>query len=61
VQVRIGREIGLPEFGEMSTVRVAVRSKGKSVVLGLLGRVRMDYPQATALLGWLGGRLKEVM
>ena len=61
VQVRIGPETGHPELHEMSTVSVALMSRGEIVVLGLLGPVRMDYPQATALVGWLGRRLKEVL
>jgi heat-inducible transcriptional repressor len=61
VQVRIGHEIGLPELDRLSTVSIGVSLGGESVVLGLLGPVRMDYPQATALVGWLGRRLKEVL
>lgn len=61
VQVRIGHEIGLPELDRLSTVSICVSLGGESLVLGLLGPVRMDYPQATALVGWLGRRLKEVL
>jgi heat-inducible transcriptional repressor len=61
VQIRIGEENGLPELDELSTVSVALTIRGESLVLGLLGPVRMDYPQAIALVGCLGRRLKEVL
>jgi len=70
LRVRIGAELAERGLEEMSTVSVTIGSDGGVgggvgaggiLVFGLLGPVRMDYPRAIALVGWLGQRLKEVL
>lgn len=61
VHVRIGAENSEPELQEMSVVSCRIREDRGLVVLGLLGPMRMNYPQAIATLAWLGERLEEVI
>ena len=70
LRVRIGAELAERGLEEMSTVSVTIGSDGGVgggagaggiLVFGLLGPVRMDYPRAIALVGWMGQRLKEVL
>jgi heat-inducible transcriptional repressor len=61
LKVRIGSELTERGLEEMSTVSVTLGAENGFVVFGLLGPMRMDYPRSIALMGWLGGRLKEVL
>ncbi len=61
LRVRIGGELEERGLEQMSTVSVTLGSEGGFLVLGILGPMRMDYARATALFGWLGYRLKEVL
>ncbi len=61
VSVRIGAETGERGMEEMSVVSATVDGERGYVVLGLLGPMRMDYPRMISLMGWLKGRLKEVL
>ena len=51
VQVRIGREIGHPQFEQYSIIKTEYRySANEQGTIGLIGPIRMDYSKAMYLL-----------